>query len=112
MMDQLYLSYDSLDGRTPAQRMSEHGCYAASKGEIITALVMYVYVDRMEAAEAMMLNMIKDELNPDSPTGVNIFNPEFREVGLSFLSGQVTIVPGTIASVYLAVVDFAHSPCW
>lgn len=111
MMEKLYFSYDSPDGRTPAQRMTEHGCFAENKEEIIGAIVLYMYIDPREAIEAMFEYMLEDELNPDTDTAINFFNPELREFGISFLAGQITIVEGTIANVYLVVADFAHSSC-
>lgn len=108
MLEKLYFSYDSPDGRTPAQRMTEHGCFAEIKGEIIGAIVLYMYIDPQAAALALFEYIVKDELNPDTLTEINIFNPELSEFGVSFLAGQITIVPGTIANVYLVVADFAH----
>ncbi len=111
MLDQLYLNYNSSDGRTPDMRMTESGCLAEQKGEIIAAIVLYIYVDPLEAAEAAFKYMLRDELNPDTPTGINILNPDLTEFGLSFLAGQVNLSEDTVANVYLVVADFAHAPC-
>ncbi|MBF0205105.1 MAG: hypothetical protein HQK67_12570 [Desulfamplus sp.] len=76
-------------------------------GESLGMLSFNLYVDPIKAVEGIFENMIRDELNPDLNYARNIFNKEFTEIGISFMSTTFSLSRDSILNAYLVIADFA-----
>jgi uncharacterized protein YkwD len=85
MLENCYFSYVSLDGRTVDDRIMETGYIPLVTGEIMRLLATKSFVEPAEGARTHFEKIFMRELSPDC-TDRNILNPEFREVGISFLA--------------------------
>jgi hypothetical protein len=107
MIGNLYYSYVSPDGRTVDDRVAETGYEAVSTGETLGALVFQNFIDPIEAAKFVFLNLIRDELDPERNQSKNIFNPDFSELGITFYAATLDVGERLPVYVYLLVADFA-----
>jgi hypothetical protein len=107
MIQNLYYSYVSRDGGTAEDRVAETGYEAVSTGETLGALVFQNFIDPIEAAKFVFLNLVRDELDPERNQAKNIFNPEFSELGITFYAATLDVGERLPVYVYLLVADFA-----
>jgi Cysteine-rich secretory protein family len=107
MIGNLYYSYVSPDGRTVEDRVADTGYEAVSTGESLGALVFQNFIDPMDAAAFIFLNLVRDELDPDRNQAKNIFSPEFRELGITFSAATLDVGERLPVYVYVVVADFA-----
>ncbi len=107
MIENLYYSYVSQDGRTVDDRVAETGYEAVSTGESLGALAFQNFIDPMDAAASIFLNLVRDELDPERNEPRNIFNPSFRELGITFSAATLDVGERLPLYVYLVVADFA-----
>jgi hypothetical protein len=107
MIQNLYYSYVSLDGRTVDDRVAETGYEAVSTGESLGALTFQNFIDPMDAAASIFLNLVRDELDPERNQPRNIFSPYFSELGITFSAATLDVGERLPLYVYLVVADFA-----
>lgn len=107
MIENLYYSSVSLDGRTIEDRVAGTGYEAVTTGESLAVVVFDIALDPMEAARDIFVRLIKNELNPNIAGQRNIFSQEFSELGISLFAVTLDVGEGLPVSLYLAVVDFA-----
>jgi len=108
MVDNRYYDYTSRDGRTIDDRIAWVGYNAEKTGENLGLLSFEnLYVDPIEAAENIFVNMLREALNPESLHPANIFSIDMTEVGVSFISTVFSWENMYPLNVYLATIDFA-----
>lgn len=107
MIDRQYYSYTSIEGLSFNDRIVNSGYAPISTGESLGILSFYIYVDPIKAVEAIFENMLRDELNPLLGYPKNIFNKDFTEIGISFISTLFAISPDLTLNAYLVTADFA-----
>ncbi len=88
MLAQGYFSTESLDGRTPADRIAEAGYLdALQSGELQGLLALCGDRTPVEQVEAFFRRMAVSELTRTLPEDRLIFNPGLREAGIGFAAG-------------------------
>ncbi|HIJ89314.1 MAG: CAP domain-containing protein [Desulfobulbaceae bacterium] len=107
MLDNLFYSHLSPDGRTLAARLNAAGYDSLLEAETLSALVFNNPVAMTAAVEAICDNMLRDELSGTPGVARNIFSPNFSEVGLALLAENVPLLAGQ-PYVYLMVADFSQ----
>ena len=103
-----YYSHTSLDGRTPADRIAQTGYEAQQTGENLGALAFAVFIEPNEAAELIFINMLRGELDPARGGELNLLNPDFTEIGISFAATLLYFSEDLPMNVYLVVVNCAR----
>ena len=103
MLNNLYLSHISLDGRDPYQRALGKGYKGLMVSESIGVMVFTNYVDPLDAAITILMRIAESAVSGD-PEGVNIFFG-FKDVGVGF-SGKEISVGGEVFNVYILCLDF------
>jgi len=109
MLENSYFSHDSLDGRTYDDRIRETGYALVLSGEVIESLAFSNFIDPDSAASILFEKIFRDELDPERVEARNIFNPELKDLGISFRAGTLEMAEG-VFNVYLIVCDFASAP--
>lgn len=107
MIDDVYYDHISLDGLSVQQRVENVGYKAEIADETLGLLIFDRYVEYDRAIEALVDNMLRDELVGTAGVWRNIFSPEYTEVGISFFAENLPSLAGQ-PYVYLLVVDFAQ----
>ncbi|MBF0467625.1 MAG: hypothetical protein HQK61_01865 [Desulfamplus sp.] len=107
MINRRYYSYTSPEEVSFNERITNSGYDALLTGEILGILSFYIYVDPVKAVEGIFENMLRDELNPELGYAKNIFNKDFTEIGISFISTAFSISKDSILNAYLVTADFA-----
>ncbi|MBF0111310.1 MAG: hypothetical protein HQK74_01085 [Desulfamplus sp.] len=112
MIGRQYYSYTSPEGISFNDRIVNSGYNPAITGESLGILSFYIYVDPLKAVEGIFENMLRDELNPDFGYPKNIFNKDFTEIGISFISttfslGKDSSGKDITLNAYLVTADFA-----
>lgn len=107
MLDNLFYSHVSPDGRTLAARLMAAGYEPLLENETLAALVFNNPVSLDAAVAAICDNMLRDELTGTPGVARSIFSPDFREVGLVLLAESVPLLEGH-PYVYLLVADFSQ----
>lgn len=88
MLAKGYFSTESLDGRTPADRIAEAGYLdALQSGELQGLLALCGDRTPVEQVEAFFRRMAVSELTRTLPEDRLIFNPGLREAGIGFAAG-------------------------
>jgi uncharacterized protein YkwD len=114
MLDQFYFNTVSLDGLTPFHRVALAGYDPAYVGESLGMISAVVDVEQgdsaFDVARRLYERILKDDVDPESDVGRNIFNPIVTEVGIGV--DTAFRVPGDEQSLsYVVVADFAE-PLW
>lgn len=103
LVENEYYSKESLDGLTPADRMTEASYLALKSGEVLGKVMFQRYLKKADAVTALYTNMLQNE-NSDEADPV-IFSEDLKELGLSIQSGTC-YVSGVKFNYYLVVADF------
>ncbi|HUU39436.1 MAG TPA: CAP domain-containing protein [Desulfatiglandales bacterium] len=90
MLENGYFSYNSPDGRTFDDRIRETGYIPYITGETKWLLSTVDFKDPAEGALRYFKEIFEHELHPGC-TDRNIFNPEMKEVGISFIAMEPSI---------------------
>ena len=106
MLANVYYSDTSLDGRLPADRIEEVGYQAIWEDETLGLLVFDHYIDYTRAIEALIDNLLRDELLGEPGVVRKVFSADFSEVGMSFFAETIPMLADQ-PYVYLLVIDFA-----
>ncbi len=104
MLQQVYYSYVSPDGRNPSDRMREQGYAVHISGESLGLISFGRYIDPLTVAAILFNNLYYDELNPAWQGERNILNPAFKDVGISIQAGIFHL--GAPLNVYVLTADF------
>ena len=107
MLANNYYAYESLDGRTPAQRMNDAGYVATVSGESLGFIFFNNFIDSEKAAKQIFANMYKDELDPEWSGQRNILNPDIVDMGVSIKGGVYQFNSRFSGNVYMSTCDFA-----
>jgi len=107
MINNLYYSHTSLDGRQPCDRVAATGYDAVQGDETLGLLVFDHYIEYARAIAALVDNILRDELLGTLGVSRNIFSPDFQEVGISFFAETLPRLTGQ-PYVYLLVIEFAE----
>ncbi len=107
MLTKNYYSHTSPDGRNNKDRISEIGYRAVISGESLGLVGFVNYMAADEAVRIIFENMFREELNPARTENRNILNPDFRDIGIGFSSGTMT-VGSSVRNVYVAVCEYAR----
>ena len=105
MLENDYYGYDSQDGSTTDDRISNAGYLADVTDESLGILGFFNYVGPSQAVFQIFSTLYRDELNPERTRPRNILDPEFRDVGIGFGAGKLTL-QGVSFNVYLVTCDF------
>lgn len=100
-----YYAYESIDGRTPWQRMRDEGYVAAVAEESLGLLFFNNFISPETAVGRIFVNRFRDELNPARSGMRGMLNPELVEIGVG-IGGGLYQISGFSGNVYLAVCDF------
>ncbi len=106
MLENDYYGYESQDGRMVDDRVLEAGYEAEVVDESLGMLGFYNFIDPTRAVFKIFSSMYKGELNPDRTRPLNILAPVFKDVGIGFGAGQLTL-QGVPYNVYVVTCDFA-----
>jgi uncharacterized protein YkwD len=105
MLDNGYYAYESLDGKTPADRMIDAGYVPSVSGESLGLLYFNNFISPEKAASQIFANIYRDELNPDWTGERNILNPDVKDLGVGMAAGLYNFNDNS-GNVYLATCDF------
>jgi hypothetical protein len=105
MLDNNFYSHDSLDGRSPYDRILQSGYEPATSGESLGLLAFGNFMDQEKAMRVIFANMFEDELNPARTEKRNILDPDLREVGLCLGMGALK-VGRSFTNAYVLTCDF------
>lgn len=106
MLANNYYAYNSIGGRTPAQRMNDAGYVAAVSGETLGLLFFNNFINSNKAVFQLFTNMYKDELDPEWTGQRNILNPDVKDIGVSIGGGLYQFMNGFSGNVYMVTCDF------
>lgn len=106
MLENDYYGYESQDGRMMDDRVLEAGYVAEVVDESLGMLGFNNFIDPTKAVFKIFSSMYKGELNPDRTRPLNILDPVFKDVGIGFGTGQLTL-QGVPYNVYMVTCDFA-----
>ncbi len=107
MISNLYYSSIGPDGTTISDRIFSAGYNADKTGELLGIVAFSGYMTPLEAANIIFKNWVKTELDPGIAGEKRIFNPEFREMGISIKAAVVDLGEDNPSNIYVAVADFA-----
>jgi len=99
-----YFSKISLDGSAPADRFKRVQYHALESGEVLGVVLFQKYLSMDKALDALCQNIIQNDLDWGKESSPILFNPNFKEIGLSIQSGFI-LSNGVRLNFYLAVVD-------
>jgi hypothetical protein len=105
MLEKDYYGYDSQDGSTADDRISNTGYLAEVTDESLGLLGFFNYVDPSKAVFQIFSTLYRDELNPERIRPRNILDSEFRDIGIGFGAGKLTL-KGVSFNVYVVTCDF------
>jgi len=108
MLENNYYAYESIDGKSPEQRMMEAGYVASASGEALGLIFFNNYISSEQAVSQIFENMYKDELSPEWTGPRNILNPDFEDLGVGF-SGGLYHFNEISGNVYLSTCDYGAS---
>ncbi len=108
MMNNVYYSYTSPDGKTIQDRILDKGYAFEKADERLGILIFDAYIEPLAAVQIIFDNMIKDELLAllkGLPTVM--LNPEYTEIGVVFTAGVIDVGQKDFINAYLVVLDIA-----
>lgn len=105
MLENNYYAYESIDGKSPEQRMKEAGYVASDAGEALGLIYFNNFINSEQAVFQIFENMYKDELSPEWVGPRNILNPDFNDLGVGIGGGLYQLGEIT-GNVYLATCDY------
>jgi uncharacterized protein YkwD len=105
MFDNSYYAYDSIDGRTAADRMSDAGYTPVDSGESLGLLYFNNFINSEKAVKQLFNNMYRDELNPAWTGQRNILSADMKDIGICIGSGIFNF-NGISGNVYISTCDF------
>jgi uncharacterized protein YkwD len=105
MLENDFYGHDSSDGSTPADRILKAGYVSEITDESLGVLGFFNFIDPSDAVFRIFSTLYRGELNPKRTRPRNILAPEFRDVGIGFGAGKLTL-QGVPFNVYLATCDF------
>jgi uncharacterized protein YkwD len=106
MLENDFYGHDSSDGSTLADRILDAGYVAEITDESLGILGFLNFVDPVEAVFRIFSTLYRGELNPERSRARNILSPEFKDVGIGFGAGKLTL-QGVPYNVYVVTCDFA-----
>jgi len=107
MLENSYYSYDSIDGRSVDQRMTDAGYMPAEFGESLGMIAFNNFLNSQKAVLQIFKNIYRNELDSAFEGQRNILNPNVTDVGVSFQGGVFTFGRFTVNS-YFVTCDFAQ----
>ena len=107
MLKNGYYSYDSIDGRSVDQRMTDAGYIPAEFGESLGMIAFNNFLNSQKAVLQIFKNIYQNELDSAFEGQRNILNPNVTDVGVSFQGGVFTFGRFTVNS-YFVTCDFAR----
>ncbi len=105
MFDKSYYAYESIDGRTVADRMRDAGYTPGVSGENLGLLYFNNYISPEKAVYQLFVNMYRDELDPAWTGQRNILSPDMKDIGICIESGLFNF-NGFSGNVYISTCDF------
>jgi len=105
MADQLYFSKTSKNGFTIDDRFLEAGFYSGSSDEILGVVLFQNYMSKEKAVDILWEGILDNELDCGKQPVSILFNPDFREIGISVKFGSMK-KNNTKVNFYVAVCDF------
>ena len=109
MLDKVYYSHASPDGRTYEDRIREAGYEAALAGEVIGSLAVYDSLAEKDAVFQIFAAKFKEELDPVSATERVILNGAFKDGGVYFKVFEFPVEGGGLGTYGLIVADLGRS---
>ena len=107
MLENSYYSYDSIDGRSVDQRMTDAGYMPAKFGESLGMIAFNNFLNSQKAVLQIFKNIYRNELDSAFEGQRNILDPNVTDVGVSFQGGVFTFGRFTVNS-YFVTCDFAR----
>jgi len=104
MVKEKHFSRISLDGSTPEKRFQKFSYFSKFADESLGILLFRNYLSKDAAVDALYRNIIENEVKCKNNRDLIVFNPHFKDIGLSIKSGSLDI-KGVKLNFYLAVVD-------
>jgi uncharacterized protein YkwD len=108
MLENDFYGRDSSSGNTLADRVLNTGYEAEIIDESLGILGFFNFIDPAEAVFRIFSTLYRSELDPERSRAQNIFNPEFKDVGIGFGAGKLTL-EGEPYNVYVVTCDFAKA---
>ena len=108
MLDKVYYSHASPDGRTYEDRIREAGYEAAVTGEVIGSLATYDSLAEKDAVFQIFAAKFKEELDPASTAERVILNGAFRDGGVYFKVFEFPVEGGGLGTYGLIVADLGR----
>ncbi len=105
ILERLYFSHISPEGKTPYDRAKENGYNGFIIAESLGAVAFTNYIKPIDAAIIILNNLAKSAVLEGNPEGVNIFYGGFRDVGIGF-SGREISIDGKNYNVYVLCLVF------
>ena len=109
MVGRVYYGYVSPNGSTVLDRTRRAGYESDRVSESLGYLAFEAYLEPMEAANLMFINMLRYELDPGSSFPKNIFNYDYDNVGISLSATVFSRGEDLPINVYLSVADFGKN---
>lgn len=105
MLENDFYGHDSSDGSTPVDRILSTGYVPEITDESLGVLGFFNFIDPADAVFRIFSTLYRGELNPERTRARNILSAEFKDVGIGFGAGELTL-RGMPYNVYLATCDF------
>ncbi len=90
MIENIYYSYNDLNGLTPFQRMEEAGLEPIQGEEALGLLLLDKIMPSDIIALTLTSNLLYEELS-SNPLMLKLFSPDIKEIGIGVSIGQVSI---------------------
>ncbi len=97
-----FYDYVSFDGISIEARIAAAGYTSVKTGSLLGLLDLNWYADPIEAAEIIFENLLKKAVTSGFNTNGNFLNPNFTEIGISFVAATIGSLNG-----YLMAADMA-----
>lgn len=107
MADQDYFSKISKTGLTIDERFLQTGFYSILSDEIVSVVLFQNYMPKEKAVGILWKGMLDNEVDCKKQPEPILFNPDFREIGISVQSGTMKL-NGLTVNFYVAVCDFGN----
>lgn len=108
MLERDYVASNSPEGAGPERRAVEEGYPVVEAQEYVSAIASRNYLNPEEALKVLFTRFFESELEAYAKEKSSIFDHKFRELGVAYSSGNLTL-EGKKRTVYLLVITYGLS---
>lgn len=105
MVTNRYYAYDSPDGKTAEQRISEGGYDAVISGEMLGLVAFSNFMGPEIAVQNLFEQLLKREFRQLDSGKIHIFNSSLQDIGISMMAG-VSVIGNATYNAYILTCDF------